>query len=141
MQCYFHGHTHAIWAIGFLNATNNIISGSADQTIKIWSLQEFAFISLLTGHKGSVNDLKFQINNPKYLASASSDQTVRIWDVVSQKSISTNLIGNNDVLSIAYMNNGDLVSSSGDKTIKIWSSDLFYNISITYYSDASTGNN
>eukprot|EP00500_Bicosoecida_sp_ms1_P004052 CAMPEP_0203807038 /NCGR_PEP_ID=MMETSP0115-20131106/839_1 /ASSEMBLY_ACC=CAM_ASM_000227 /TAXON_ID=33651 /ORGANISM="Bicosoecid sp, Strain ms1" /LENGTH=2508 /DNA_ID=CAMNT_0050715707 /DNA_START=176 /DNA_END=7698 /DNA_ORIENTATION=- len=58
-----------------------VITGSADQTIRVWALGERrALLHTLRGHTGSINTVVV-VPNSWYVASASSDQTVRVWDL------------------------------------------------------------
>jgi len=52
--------------------TNNIVSGSWDNSVKIWHLKELEYYSNLTEHTDSINDLVF-LNNGD-LASCSNDK-------------------------------------------------------------------
>ena len=59
----------------------NLASGSADKTIKIWNVNEGNLITTLNGHKGSGCSLALLDNG--FLASSGGidDKTIKIWDV------------------------------------------------------------
>ena len=98
----------------------SIVSGSRDETIKIWDAKSGQLLSTLIGHKDSVFSVAYSPDG-KSIISGSWDKTIKIWDVKSGKLLST-LIGHEDgVYSVAYSPNGkSIVSSSRDDTIKIW---------------------
>lgn len=81
------GHTQAVYCIQFDN--DKIISGSRDDTIKLWDIGSglclsFYLIILVTliGHTASVLCLQY---NDKIVISGSSDSLVFIWDIKTGK--------------------------------------------------------
>jgi WD40 repeat protein len=122
-------HNRSCLSLYLLN-NNNLVSGSEDTSVKIWSPNnEFRFRNNLLGHTGPINDLLF-LNNGD-LASCSSDHSIRVWDMNTNKVKSINSQAHNrSCLSLYLMNNNILVSSSEDKSIRLWNTNLFYNISI-----------
>ena len=55
----------------------NIVSGSADKTIKIWSQSTGECLHTLSGHTGDVNSVAVLPTNE--IVSASDDKTLKIW--------------------------------------------------------------
>ena len=62
---------------------NQLASGSADKTIKIWDVTSGKCVRTLEGHKHAVVSLQVLGNNQ--LASGSGDCDIKIWDVTSGK--------------------------------------------------------
>ena len=60
-----------------------IISGSDDNTIRIWNLLENRQESVLQGHSKGVNSLAVTSDN-KYIVSGSNDYTVRVWNLLER---------------------------------------------------------
>lgn len=58
----------------------NLVSGSYDKTIKIWSNSDWSLINTLTGHSFWVILLAVFWQNGN-LASGSGDATIKIWNV------------------------------------------------------------
>jgi WD40 repeat protein len=124
-----YGHSDSIRSLVIKFNSNNIISGSYDSTIKIWSQIKFEYYSNLTGHTDAINDLVFFNNGD--LVSCSKDKSIRVWNMNTfQTKFIKNL--NRSCLSLTLLNNYNLVSTSEDKSIKIWDTNLFYNISIIH---------
>ena len=97
-----------------------IVSGSVDNTIKIWDAWSGQLINTLTGHNNSVWCVVFSLDNSK-IVSGSSDRTIRIWDAYSGQLINTLIGHNNSVMSVAFSpDNSKIVSGGYDETIKIW---------------------
>ena len=78
-----------------------IVSGSSDNTIKIWDALSGQLINTLTGHHDDVWSVAFSPYSSK-IVSGSSDKTVKIWDALSDQLINTLTGHHDDVMSIAF---------------------------------------
>ena len=75
------GHTGTINTLAFSPDGKWLASGSADRSIRLWSVSDPTLPSiLLYGHTNNVAVVRFSPNG-RQLASASFDGTVRLWDV------------------------------------------------------------
>jgi len=72
------GHTDDVYSVSFDN-TGILASGSADQTIKLWTVSTGALIMTLSGHTDWVRSVSF--DNTGILASGSDDNTIKLWTV------------------------------------------------------------
>ena len=70
------GHTLSVKALTVLQ-NGNLVSGSADSTIKIWNPTTGALIQTLAGHPAPVLALTVRQNGN--LVSGSIDNTIKIW--------------------------------------------------------------
>lgn len=86
------GHTQEVHAICFSSENNIILSGSEDQTVRVWAAQSgqkqdaWSCIAVLYGHLGTVTSLAFVpgSNNNRFLSQDHGDYfwiTTRIWDI------------------------------------------------------------
>jgi WD40 repeat protein len=120
------GHTNVITSVEVID-NEKIVSGSDDNTIKIWNLKTGACIRTLDihtdGHTDRVTCLA-TIYGGKEIVSGSYDKTIKIWDSNTGKCIRTLEEHTGEVLCLAIINYGYpyIVSGSSDKTIKIWNS-------------------
>ena len=73
----FKGHTSAVWNVTVM-ANQNIVSGSLDKTVKIWSRNTGECLHTLIGHTNTVRSVAISPYNE--LVSASWDHTLKIWD-------------------------------------------------------------
>jgi serine/threonine protein kinase len=97
-----------------------IVSGSMDDTIKIWDLATGELQSTLTGHKNIVNSVAITPDG-KTIVSGSWDHTIKIWDLATGELQSTLTGEKNMVNSVAISPDGKtIVSGEVFKTIKIW---------------------
>ncbi len=112
------GHTQHIHAIAFSPDGTLIASGSADKTLKLWTL-DGEIISTFLGHRLAVNAVAFHPIAP-LIASASADTTIRLWHLDGE--LDCTLTGHTQaVRAITFSPTGQLLASGGeDKTIRLW---------------------
>ncbi|KAK4052913.1 hypothetical protein OIO90_004189 [Microbotryomycetes sp. JL221] len=119
------GHTDSVYCIQFDD--KHVISGSRDQTIRLWDLTTSTCIKTLKGHEGSVLCLQ---SDSKILISGSSDSRILIWDLIGDQQtgkgkyqIIKSLIGHvAGVLDVCF-NEKWIASCSKDTTIRVWHRD------------------
>ena len=79
------GHTAAVTALEITLSNHQLISGSRDGTIKIWTLHKDNLVAsgsclrTINGHDAPVTAL--QLISQSQLVSASEDQTIKIWEL------------------------------------------------------------
>ncbi|EMD31449.1 hypothetical protein CERSUDRAFT_127336 [Gelatoporia subvermispora B] len=99
-----------------------IVSGSYDNTIRIWSVTTGrAMLKPLEGHSGWVKSVASSPDGTR-IVSGSADNTIRIWDASTGQALLEPLKGHTyGVTYVVFSPDGTLiVSGSGDKTIRIW---------------------
>lgn len=114
------GHTDEVNTIAFSPDGQQLASGSDDQTIKIWNLNQRQELSTLRGHTNWVYSVAISPNS-QTLVSGSKDKTVKVWNLNTAQQPRT-LIGHTSYVdAVAISPNGQKIASgSYDKTIKIW---------------------
>lgn len=115
-------HTEWVNAVAITADGNFMVSGSADQTIKIWDYHNPTVVSTLTGHERGVEAIATtRLNGTNLIASGGIDQTVKLWRL-DLGALLVTLQGHTDwVNALAISPDGStLVSGSADNTIKIW---------------------
>ena len=114
------GHSDTVWCVAISPDGQTLVSGSGDQTIKLWNLPTGELRRTLAGHSGTVWSVTLSPDG-QTLASGSSDNTIKIWKLGSGK-LRRTLSGHSDaIMSITLSPDGQILASgSRDNTIKIW---------------------
>ena len=72
------GHIEAVWSVAYSPDSTKIISGSGDETIKIWDANTGECLKTLEGHLDYVYSVTFGPDGTKII-SCSYDETIKIW--------------------------------------------------------------
>ncbi|KAH6559912.1 hypothetical protein BASA50_009002 [Batrachochytrium salamandrivorans] len=107
-------HDEAIYCLQF--DENKIVSGSRDDTIKIWDMKSGMCTRTLVGHTASVLCLQY---NDTILVSGSSDSSIIVWNLGTGQ-VLRKLRGHTESVLNLRFDDSIIVSCSKDKTIKIW---------------------
>ncbi|MBD2538676.1 WD40 repeat domain-containing protein [Coleofasciculus sp. FACHB-SPT36] len=114
------GHSHSVNAVAVTPDGKLAISGSGDNTLKIWNLATGKLLRTLTGHSLWVNAVAVAPDG-KLAISGSYDDTLKIWNLVTGELRHTLTGHSHSVDAIAVTPDGKLaISGSYDNTLKIW---------------------
>lgn len=113
-------HAGTVWSVALSADGQTLVSGSEDNTIKVWDLKTGQVNHTLTGHTDSVRSLSLSPDG-QTLASGGGDNTVKLWDVQTGALRYTLSGHSGTVWSVACDRTGQtLASGSEDHTIKLW---------------------
>jgi len=100
------------------------VSGSCDNTVKIWDAESGQLINTLSGHSRPVRAVAVCAD---FVVSGSNDNTVKIWDAESGTKLYTHTgcvrvqCGAAPMLAVAVCADSErVVSGSADGMVKIW---------------------
>jgi WD40 repeat protein len=114
------GHTDAVWGVAVSPDGKRIVSGSEDQTVRVWDATTGAELMTLRGHEREVGPVSFRSNGRK-LVSSSMDGTVKVWDAATGAEVMTLAGPEDDVISAAFSPDGKrIISGSHGGTLKLW---------------------
>jgi WD40 repeat protein len=114
------GHSEPINSITFNQDGNLLMSGSDDETIKLWDATNLQLLRTLREHGKRVSIVECSPTEAIF-ASGSLDKTIKIWDIASETVLHT-LIGHyEEIKDLAFSPDGKVLAScSEDKTIRLW---------------------
>lgn len=110
------GHTNCI-DVFIVLPNGQLVSGSSDDTMRVWDVGRGTCTHTLEGHTGAVRVLTL-LPDAK-MASGSVDRTVRVWDTAHWTCLQT-LDSRNSVCSVVAMSAGWIASGSSDGTVRVW---------------------
>ncbi|XP_071521481.1 uncharacterized protein [Panulirus ornatus] len=118
----FEGHTEGVSCVQFDD--HRIVSGSHDNTIKVWNMRTNSrwSVQTLVGHSGMVRCLHLAGNR---LVSGSADATIKVWDVEETSQWSSinckvTMIGHSSTVRCLQVDGERVVSGSYDHLVKVW---------------------
>jgi len=109
------GHDdHVITCLQF--SGNRIVSGSDDNTLKVWSAITGKCLRTLVGHSGGVWSSQMQGNT---IVSGSTDRTLKVWNADTGSLVHT-LYGHTSTVRCMHLHDNKVVSGSRDATLRMW---------------------
>ena len=99
-----------------------VLTGSMDNTARLWDATSGRALATLAGHLGTVNSAAFSPDGA-HIVTASSDRTAMLWDSASGAALAT-LVGHQGaVISATFSPDGKRVATTSlDKTARLWDS-------------------
>ncbi|OQE12757.1 hypothetical protein PENFLA_c063G02943 [Penicillium flavigenum] len=114
------GHSNWVQSVAFAPDSRLLVSGSDDNTLRLWDTVTGRLQQTLEGHSHFVQSVGFSPDG-RLLVSGSYDSTVRLWDTVTGRLQQTLEGHSHFVQSVAFSPNGRvLASGSDDNTIRLW---------------------
>jgi WD40 repeat protein len=111
------GHDGWVESVTFSPDGQHVLSGSADQTVRVWAATSGQEVQELLGHHDIVMSVAFAPDG-RLAASGGFDRTVRIWDTVEGRQLCC-LDGQHDLIwSVAFTPDGrHVLAASGGREI------------------------
>ncbi|XP_024080548.1 F-box/WD repeat-containing protein 7-like isoform X2 [Cimex lectularius] len=109
------GHDdHVITCLQF--SGSRIVSGSDDNTLKVWSATTGKCLRTLSGHTGGVWSSQMSGST---IISGSTDRTLKVWNAETGQCIHT-LYGHTSTVRCMHLHEKKVVSGSRDATLRVW---------------------
>ncbi|MBD1858012.1 MULTISPECIES: caspase family protein [Leptolyngbya] len=124
-DCYFNQcfgrHDDRVLSVAISPDSNRrlVASGSADNTIRLWDLDQSSQPIVLKGHQSRVLSVAFSPEDGRYIVSGSQDKTLRLWDLQGDQI----WVQQHDdkVRAVVFSPDGKFIASgSEDRTIRLW---------------------
>lgn len=110
------GHSHSVRAIAAHQDT--LVSGSYDNTVRVWKISTGETVHRLQGHSMKVYSVVLD-HKRKRCISGSMDNYVKIWSLETGACLYT-LEGHNSLVGLLDLRDERLVSAAADSTLRIW---------------------
>ncbi|KAL4728593.1 pre-rRNA processing protein [Fusarium chlamydosporum] len=76
-------HRDSVTGLVFRRGTNQLYSCSKDRTVKVWSLDEMAYVESLFGHQDEILDVD-ALAQERCVSVGARDRTARLWKVAEE---------------------------------------------------------
>jgi hypothetical protein len=116
----FTEHSGMVQSAAFSPDGRSILSGSWDNTLKLWEVGTNRKLLTFVEHTGWVHSIAFSPDGRTAL-SGSADKSVILWDVTTSRKLCTFTEHTAPILSVAFSPDGcTALSGSQDKKLKLW---------------------
>ncbi len=114
------GHTGSVEAVAVSPDGRFIVSGSWDNTLKVWDTDSGRLLRSLEGHTSGVKAVAISPDG-RWIVSGSEDQTLKVWEADSGRLLRSLEGHTAEVTAVAVSPDGRwVVSGSRDRTLKAW---------------------
>ncbi|KAI6084180.1 WD40 repeat-like protein [Hypoxylon rubiginosum] len=110
------GHNHSVRAIAA--HADTLVSGSYDNTVRVWRISTGETVHVLQGHTQKVYSVVLDVARNRCI-SGSMDSFVKIWDLETGSCLHT-LEGHSLLVGLLDLRDERLVSAAADSTLRIW---------------------
>ncbi len=114
------GHTGSVDSVAMTPDGARIVTGSADNTVRVWDAKTFAELATLKGHTDNVWSVAVTPDGAR-IVTGSRDNTARIWDASTFAELATIKGHTETVTSVTVTPDGArVVTGSADNTARVW---------------------
>ncbi|MBM3983750.1 MAG: hypothetical protein FJ304_26480 [Planctomycetes bacterium] len=114
------GHKSEVNSVSWSPDGKRILTGSGDNTAKVWDAAKGQEVLTLKGHDRQVFSVSWSPDGKRILT-GSGDNTARVWDAATGQEVLVLKGHDSSVNSVAWSPDGKrLLTGSGDNTAKVW---------------------
>jgi serine/threonine protein kinase len=114
------GHRDRVWSVALSQDGQTLVSGSEDDTIKVWNPTTGGLDRTLNAQADAVRSVSLSADR-KTVAGGDGDGTIQVWNLPTGNLRYTLAGHQGSVWSVALSRDGKtLVSGSQDRTVKVW---------------------
>lgn len=115
----FSGHRDLVTTLVFRKDTHTLYSASRDRSVKVWSLDEMAYVETLFGHQAGITGIDAG-SKERVITAGGSDCSVRIFKIAEESQLIYN--GHQgSIEGVRLINDENFLSSGDDGSLCIWS--------------------
>lgn len=115
------GHDEVVHHVAIDVSHAYIVSASADNIVKLWSVSTGACVQTFVEHQGRVLCTKFDTSGAVFATSCDDQTTIKLWSFAKGACVRIFSGHQSRVRSAAFDSSGAfIVSTSHDKTVKLW---------------------
>ena len=118
-----HEHSETIWSIAASDSSNIALSGSNDETVRLWDLRTGQCVRVMEGHTDAVQSVSMD-SACRTAVSGSDDGTVKLWDLDSGRCINTYQHDQRVRNVMMHESGGSFLSVGYGLSIKAWATAL-----------------
>ena len=104
----------------------HIVTGSADNSVKVWDLRKRNIEYTIPGHTNVVSQVRYEKNSGigNYVLTSSYDCTAKLWATKTWQPLGTLKGHDSRLMGCDISPNGNWIATcSYDRTFKLWSAD------------------
>jgi WD40 repeat protein/serine/threonine protein kinase len=114
------GHLEEVTSVAFSPDGRRIVTGSWDQTAKVWDAASGRELLPLKGHSAPIWCVAFSPDS-RWIVTGSWDQTAKVWDAASGTNLLTLTGHAAPIRAVAFsLDSQRIVTGSWDETAKVW---------------------
>ena len=114
----FLGHRDAVSALKFRRGTHTLYSASWDRSVKIWSVDERAYVETLFGHQDKICGLDAG-SRERCVTAGGRDGSARVWKIVEESQLVFNG-PQTSIDAISLLNEEHWVTGGEDGHLAVW---------------------
>ena len=116
----YRGHSDRATAVAWSPDSKEVVSGSLDTTVQVWSATTGKMRLIYRGHTGGIVTLGWSPDG-RFIASSSLDNTIQVWNAATGAHITTYRGHRLPAQALSWSPNSRyIVSGSPDQTVQVW---------------------
>jgi WD40 repeat protein/transcriptional regulator with XRE-family HTH domain len=116
----FTGHTDGLYAVAYSPDGKSVLTGSTDETARLWDARTGAELRRFIGHTAAVEAVAFSPDG-RFAATGGLDATARLWDAQTGHELCTFSDAASDVFGVKFSPDGKtLLTGNGDGIARLW---------------------
>ncbi|MFN6947258.1 MAG: WD40 repeat domain-containing protein, partial [Cytophagaceae bacterium] len=114
------GHDAALTSLASDKENIFLVTGSRDNTAKLWNIATGKEIRTYSGHEESITSVDISFNK-KFVATASNDGTAKVWETSSGKEVFSTKPSKRFLYAVLFSLDGrHLVTAGYQDSVKVW---------------------